>query len=855
MRCGLIVALLLAIVSSALGADSQAVSVNTGDQTIVVNNGLVEIAVSRHTGQIVSLADVSGAKPHQLGAPGTSMYWDANVDALDLPAGATPPKKGYFRPAPADDLAKVVHSDADRAEIAVTAQPNQFFQFNVEFHFAVLRGQSGVYAYVIVSHTKDLAAARFVQTRFVVKTVTDGTFDYWSIGPDAFVKIPTATIVAKVTDATFRLADGTVKTKYLNSVYWAKTPVYGVLGPADSKARGLWMIEASPEYHNGGPVKQGQTVHDNVLLRVLQSQHFGASPLEFSNGEPWQKIYGPFLLYLNHGADAKELWADATARQKQEAAAWPYQWVQSPQYIKQRGTVTGQLNLENGSATGAWVILAQPGSPWTAQGKDYIFWSTVDAQGKFTIPKIIPGKYTLYASGGDQPEDFSHDNVEIKADETTDLGTLNWKPITHGQKIWQIGTFDRSAGEFRNGEDARQYQMFTLYPKQFPNDVIFTAGKSDIKKDWNYAQWSWYAKDPQWRIHFDMKDVPTGAATLTLGFASAQPAHGHTTDLRIAVNGTQVTAIHLPKTGTAGYRGGVQDSPYNISDITFDTKLLHPGTNEITLAHADAELFHAIPEVPQDDSDDAPPSGTGYPGQVMYDALRLEIAPAASTQTTSAPAITDPRFTIGKLINSDDFSSDAGNWKSELETGGSVTIDHGRMDIDVPGGATVWFKPQLQGPLLIEYQATVISAGGPNDRVSDLNCFWMAHDSRNSDDIFAVQRTGKFSDYNQLLTYYVGLGGNGNTTTRFRRYIGDPVVRPLLPEHDLSGSENMITPNKSQTIDLVANNNLVQYYRDGKKIFEFNDPHPYTSGWFGFRTTKNHVQFQSFRVYQLLSKP
>jgi len=63
----------------------------------------------------------------------------------------------------------------------------------------------------------------------------------------------------------------------------------------------------------------------------------------------------------------------------------------------------------------------------------------------------------------------------------------------------------------------------------------------------------------------------------------------------------------------------------------------------------------------------------------------------------------------------------------------------------------------------------------------------------------------------------------------------------------------MIVPNQSQTIDLVACNNLIQYYRDGHRVFEYDDPHPYTGGWFAFRTTKNHVQFRSFRVFQLQS--
>jgi uncharacterized protein DUF6250 len=107
-------------------------------------------------------------------------------------------------------------------------------------------------------------------------------------------------------------------------------------------------------------------------------------------------------------------------------------------------------------------------------------------------------------------------------------------------------------------------------------------------------------------------------------------------------------------------------------------------------------------------------------------------------------------------------------------------------------------------------------------------------------------------DYNRLPAYYVGLGGNGNSTTRFRRYIGDPVLRPLLPQYDLRGGENMITPNVSQLVQLVACDQTIRYYRDGRRIFDFHDDRPYTSGWFAFRTTKNHMEVRHFRVFTLI---
>jgi hypothetical protein len=216
----------------------------------------------------------------------------------------------------------------------------------------------------------------------------------------------------------------------------------------------------------------------------------------------------------------------------------------------------------------------------------------------------------------------------------------------------------------------------------------------------------------------------------------------------------------------------------------------------------------------------------------------------------------DHGFRAGKLLYVDHFEHGMGAWRVEMEKPGAVTAKHGVLDIDVPAGVTVWFRQELEGPVMIEYRATVLKAGGPNDRVSDLNSFWMATDPKSPGDIFANLRTGKFAEYNALKMYYVGLGGNGNTTTRFRRYIGDEVERPLLPENDLSVAqhpEKGIGANQTQTVTLIANGSLVQYWRDGEKIFEMVDAQPYTRGWFAIRTTQNHMQVRNLRIVRLIA--
>lgn len=202
----------------------------------------------------------------------------------------------------------------------------------------------------------------------------------------------------------------------------------------------------------------------------------------------------------------------------------------------------------------------------------------------------------------------------------------------------------------------------------------------------------------------------------------------------------------------------------------------------------------------------------------------------------------------GPTLFTENFRGPLKNWVAELEKPGRIETRKGILTIDVPAGCTLWFRPELSGPVTIDYEARMIGAGGPNDRVSDLNSFWMATDSRSPADLFATRRSGKFSDYNQLRAYYVGQGGNSNTTTRFRRYIGDAEDRPLLPEHDLRSPDMLLKPNVWQAIRLVAAGGAIRYYRDGRLIFDFTDPEPYTRGHFAFRTTFSHLEIRNFRV-------
>lgn len=200
-----------------------------------------------------------------------------------------------------------------------------------------------------------------------------------------------------------------------------------------------------------------------------------------------------------------------------------------------------------------------------------------------------------------------------------------------------------------------------------------------------------------------------------------------------------------------------------------------------------------------------------------------------------------------KLIYSDNFDVDLSNWNTEFEKPetSSLKIIDGKLDVSTSIGATIWFKTQLSGNIMITYDVKVMDEGGTFDRVSDLNAFWMATDPSSPN---TIKRDGKFASYDNLNLYYAGVGGHYNKFTRFRKYKGIE-DKPVLKEY--SDKEHLLVGNKLYSVKIIVNNGRIQYFLNGELYWDFQDDKPYTKGFFGFRTSKSHQQFDNFKVYKL----
>lgn len=204
------------------------------------------------------------------------------------------------------------------------------------------------------------------------------------------------------------------------------------------------------------------------------------------------------------------------------------------------------------------------------------------------------------------------------------------------------------------------------------------------------------------------------------------------------------------------------------------------------------------------------------------------------------------------LLSFTSLLAHASQWIVEAEPGGHVTWSKDSVaDIHAQGGLTLWNTHMMQGNVIIEYDARIVGDG----RVSDLNCFWMASVGEGSGSPITPRllkaRGGRFLNSYTMRLYYLGYGGNYNSTTRFRRYTGDgrgvdsALCRPRILREYLD-TAHLITADHWYHIRLEQIDGRVRYIIDGECLVDYVDPHPLTKGWFGFRTTLSHAQLRNF---------
>jgi rhamnogalacturonan endolyase len=514
----------------------------------------------------------------------------------------------------------------DTVDLCFTPVRSGKFPFDVEIHYVMRDGEPGFYFYLVAAKDGDTPDTTISQFRFAMR-VGHSMLNI-RLNDKRFGVLPATEDIkhaqGQVMDATYLTPSGDIVTKYEWSTPTAEAPVYGL----NNGRQGVWMIRGGSDYLNGGPTKQHNTCHATdkgpIMLNLLYSSHYGSNGSFVS--KDWKKAFGPTFVYLNQAGDSDALWRDAKERAEMLGSSWPYRWMKQPEYPVERSSVSGRFeNVDNG-----WVVLARPaesrGLDWQRQGGDsYIVRAPIQADGSFELDAVRNGSYTLYAFADGMVGEFRRDNVVVECPSAKiQLGTLPWTARSHGELLWRIGTPDRSAAEFRHGDDHRHWGLWFEYAKEFPNDVDFVIGQSKERADWNYAQMAVWEEEggwkpkldakvgevrwklPVWKVRFNCDEPMAGKAVLTLALAGVNREGS----IAVSLNGAPIGMVEDLEGDSSIHRSGIYGF-FRERFVTFDADLLEEGENIIRLEIVPARRLKTR-------------TNYSYFG-VMYDFVQLEV--------------------------------------------------------------------------------------------------------------------------------------------------------------------------------------------------------------------------------------
>ena len=658
------------------------VTITDNGATWTMDNGIVKLTIVKATSGIQSLVyhGVTVAAGHE--------NWE------QLPA----------RPAAPSITIDPASNGGQRGEVAIKGANNG--RIGIEVRYTMERGVSGFYTYAQYTHPAANATAGFGENRFILESMNP-TFDWLSVDKDRNQLMITdqdlraGTVIHAKEQRIIPTGNykNSVEHKYTYCGIMYRLPAYGFSSTKDKI--GVYFINPTTEYIGGGAEKMDLVCHmSGTLLDYWTSGHYaGGAGNSIPQGQDWTKVVGPIFVYLNALETPKDpsqaeldtlaatqgnptvpatwhdnslsLWNDALAKAKEVEAAWPFDWVSGVDYPHkdQRGNVTGQVVLNDPQAAstklpnltiglahpdytgtgGAFANRSGNGNlvTWQHDGNYYEFWNQGNEDGTFKITNVRPGKYTLHAFADGVLGEYAKTDITVEAGKDLDLGKLDWKPVRDGKQVWEIGYPNRNGGEFFKGDEYWRWGWDMRYALLFPNDIIYTVGKSDWHKDWffeevphatNLGFVNPAAKDPAnqafgwvnlptapgqdmwrdwgrgrattWTIKFNLDHAPKGTATLRVSLGGAD-----STTLTIGVNGQNAGAIRPISTNALRYN--TDRGVWREYSQPFNGTLLKAGENEMTLTVPAGDLTSGV----------------------CYDYLRLELDENQTSAGTPTPAL------------------------------------------------------------------------------------------------------------------------------------------------------------------------------------------------------------------------
>ena len=264
----------LAAAAQAQKPSGEKVTVTDDGTAYVLSNGIVDARIEKRSGDIVSLkykgTEVTATLPGQ--APGRENgYWshDGVGDDTTAKVSIDPASNG-------GQMAEVEVKAISHGKAMSPGAPGNAQVFaDIDIHWALARGDSGVYTYMQMEHQPDYPSTVMSEARFCIK-IAD-FFDWMSVGP----KWDKPTPRPKAPPHTKTSTTSPPISLTIRAYGWSST----------TKNIGFWFINPTVEYLSGGPTKveflghrDTNTVQAPTVLNYWRSSHYGGAVVEVRSG-------------------------------------------------------------------------------------------------------------------------------------------------------------------------------------------------------------------------------------------------------------------------------------------------------------------------------------------------------------------------------------------------------------------------------------------------------------------------------------------------------------------------------------------------------------------------------------------
>jgi lysophospholipase L1-like esterase len=621
-----------------------AVSLTDNGTSFILRNDYATVTIAKSSGFITSLK-YNGSNQEFL----NRSYIDANGG------------KVYFSP----NSNKIIKNTSSHVEVAFydTYRSGSKLGLDWEVRYTMLSDTKGVYYSLTNTHKSNYPDTSYSEIRLVLRLKAN-VFNYLQVEDNVARVMPSAAdqnrCVEKGPKEACQLPNGEVIHKYDWSVDMLKHQVHGF--SSTSTGLGCWYVIPSMEWKNGGAYNRDLSCHqggnDSLQIMYMNGSHYGGGDATIKKGENFQKVYGPFLIYLNKANSVQASWNDAKNVANAEGKKWPYSFVSQPGYVKERGKVIGTLAINN-PLTGtripledAVVTLVQPQSDTepipNQQWRHMSHWahSLSGNTANFIIYDVIPGTYQLRAWSKNVVGEFVLDKlVTVKANEVTNLGKFTFSENRIAPVLWEIGVPDRTAMEYKHGDHFNQWGLYYKFETDFPNGVNYYVGKSNYAKDWNYCQVSILGKDGKytgvpWNIYFNLDKIPTGTSALRISIAASSYSA-----LSVALNDGKVSPEIKDLVDDACIRRDGIRGIYRELEFKYEPSAFKIGENKFTLYSRKTGGYQTY---------------YSFDG-IMYDHIRFEAPFDSSAPNTTQQPVTVTKTTTTVVAKTTNTSSTVTN--------------------------------------------------------------------------------------------------------------------------------------------------------------------------------------------------